>query len=268
MEFITLNNGVQMPCIGMGGWAQKSENIIDAINVGYRLIDTAAQYENEAEIGKAVAECGVPRDKLFVTTKLWTEDIRQRRVKEAFKESLNRLGLEYIDLYIIHWPAAGFEEAYLVMEELYREGFIKAIGVSNFEVHHLDELTLAGATITPAVDQIESHPYFTNDVVVEECKKRGIVPEAWCPLGGPGSGELNDDVIKQIAKIHNKTTAQVIVRWHYQRGVVAIPKTSNPERASVNRDVFDFILSEDEMKMISGLDKGLRLGAHPDNFDF
>ena len=268
MEKINLNNNIQMPAMGIGGWSQKKDAILEALSIGYRLIDTAAQYGNEAEVGAAIKESGIEREKIFLVTKLWTQDIRDRRVRAAFMESLQRLDTDYVDLYLIHWPAEGFEEAWLEMEELYKEGKIKAIGVSNFEPHHLEALVDAGATVVPAVNQVESHPYFSNKDVIEYCRKHGIVPEAWCPLGGPGSSELKDERIQSIAERHHKTTAQIILRWHLQRGVVTIPKSSKLERMKQNFDVFDFLLSDEDMSLINSLDCGKRLGAHPDTFDF
>lgn len=265
---IALNNGIKMPIIGMGGWAQEKEQILQALYCGYRLLDTAAQYGNEEEFGAAIAESNIIRNEIFLTTKLWTEDIRQHRVREAFNGSLERLQTDYIDLYVIHWPAEGFEDSWLEMEKLYQRGKIRAIGVSNFEPHHLRELEENGATITPAVNQVESHPYFSNQEVIDYCKGRGIVPEAWCPIGGPKSRDMDDDVIAGIARNHNVTPSQVMLRWHIDRGVVAIPKTSHIERMNENIDVFNFELTEDEMTQISSLDQGKRLGAHPDNFDF
>lgn len=267
-EEVILNNGIEMPKVGIGGWAQNKEDILNALLIGYRMIDTAAQYGNEEEIGCAVTESGVRREDVFVVTKIWTQDIRSERTYAAFEDSLKRLGMDYVDLLLIHWPASGFEDAWIEMEKIYKAGKTRAIGVSNFERHHLETLTLNGATIVPAVNQIESHPYFVNQGIVKVCKTTGIVPEAWCPLGGPGSGELQDQVIKEIAVNNRKTPAQVILRWHLQRGVVVIPKSSKPERMKENINIFDFELSESDMEKIALLEQGKRLGAHPDNFDF
>lgn len=268
MEYVELNNGVIMPMLGIGGWSQKADAILEAINIGYRLIDTAAQYGNEAEIGKAIKESGIDRKEIFLSTKLWTQDVRDHRVREAFEESLDRLETDYIDLYLIHWPAEGFEDAWLEMEKLYREGRIKAVGVSNCEEHHLDSLIENGASVIPAVNQVEAHPYFSNKEIIDCCKRREIIPEAWCPLGGPGSSELSDEKINDIADRYGKTVAQVILRWHIQNGVVIIPKSANPERMRQNIDVFDFKIADEDMTIISNLDAGRRLGPHPDKFDF
>ena len=265
---IILNNGSIMPIIGIGGWAQKKKDICNALNTGYRMIDTAAQYGNETEVGNAIKESCVKREDIFLTTKLWTRDVREGKVVEAFENSLKNLKTEYVDLYLIHWPAEGFEKAWMEMEKLYLKGRIRSIGVSNFEKHHFEELIEYGASVVPAVNQIESHPFFSNQDIIDYATSRDIVSEAWCPLGGPGSGEMNDMVIKEIASKFNKTPAQIILRWHVQRGVVVIPKSSNEERMKQNLEVFDFELGEDDMRVVGALEKGRRLGAHPDHFDF
>ena len=263
-----LNNGVSIPAIGMGGWDQKENQVLDSLSTGYRLLDTAAQYGNEGEYGQALSTTDIKREEIFLTTKLWTDDVRSRRTREAFNESLERLKTDYIDLYLIHWPAEGFEEAWLEMEDLYKEKKIRSIGVSNFELHHFECLKKHGATVIPAVNQIEIHPYLSNSEVVDYCLSNGIRPEAWCPIGGPERKEINDDIIKEIAENHGKSAPQIILRWHFQRGVISIPKTSHVERMKENKDIFDFELSPEEMKMINGLDRNRRLGPHPDNFDF
>ena len=268
MNRIRLNNGIEIPQLGIGGWAQKAEEIAEAIRQGYRLIDTAAQYGNEEEVGKAVRSSDIGREEVFLTSKLWTEDIRQRRTGKAFEESLKRLKTDYLDLFLIHWPAEGYQEAWLEMEKLYAEGRVRSIGVSNFEPHHLKALIDAGAEITPAVNQVELHPYFSNREVSKACKDSRIYMEAWCPLGGPGSGEMKDETIAGIADSHGKTPAQIILRWHIQNDVIVIPKSSKVERMKENFDVFDFSLSEEEMRLIDALERGKRLGAHPDHFDF
>lgn len=265
---IKLNNGTFIPPIGMGGWSQKKEQILMALDLGYRLLDTAAQYGNEEEFGEALSASGVDRRDIFLTTKLWTEDVRQHRTRDAFQESLERLKTDYVDLYLIHWPAEGFEDAWLEMERLYEEKRIRAIGVSNFEIKHFERLKSNGARVIPAVNQIEIHPYFSNERVVDYCRKEGILPEAWCPLGGPDNMESRDEQIMQIAKKYAKTPQQIILRWHYQRGVVAIPKTARQGRMKENIDIFDFDLSGDELELINNLNVDKRLGADPNSFDF
>ena len=232
------------------------------------MIDTAAQYGNEEEIGSAVMESGIGRNDIFITTKLWTEDVREERTASALEDSLRRLKTDYVDLFLIHWPAEGFEKAWLEMETIYKSGKARAIGVSNFEKHHIESLTQKGAEIVPAVNQVESHPYFSNSEIIDSGKDIGAVMEAWCPLGGPGSGEINDETIRDIASEYHKTSAQIILRWHMERGVVVIPKSSNIDRMRQNIDIFDFSMTEEDMDRINALERGGRLGAHPDHFDF
>ena len=265
---LMLNNGVEIPSIGMGGWGQKKEQVLMALNVGYRLLDTATQYGNEEEFGVALTMSEISRKDVFLTTKLWTEDIRQHRTRDAFQESLERLRTDYVDLYLIHWPAEGYEDAWLEMENLYKEKKIRAIGVSNFEIKHFERLKAVGASVLPAVNQIEIHPYFGNDIVVDYCRKKDILSEAWCPIGGPNNMESRDEHIIQIAEKYNKTPQQVILRWHFQRGVIAIPKTSRIERMKENIDIYDFDLNDEEFALINSLNRDQRLGANPNNFDF
>lgn len=267
MESITLNNGVAIPQLGIGGFAQTEEGIRDAIELGYRLIDTAAQYGNEEAVGAAIKESGVSREEIFLTTKLWTEDIRQGRTREAFFESLKRLQTEYADLYLIHWPAKGYEAAWEEMERLYEEGYIRAIGVSNFHRVHMDALAEREG-IVPAVNQIESHPHFSNQELIDNCKGRGMAVEAWCPLGGAGGHLLEDQVLAEMAEQYRKTPAQIVIRWHLQRGIIVFPKSAHKERMAANREVFDFALTEADMERINGLDRHRRIGADPEHFDF
>jgi len=268
MRKIVLNEGIEMPVIGIGGWAQKEQDIRNALMVGYRMVDTAAQYGNEIEIGNAIRKSGIDRKEIFLTTKIWTQDVRDGKVKEAFENSLVKLQTDYVDLLLIHWPAVGFEKAWIEMEGLYKTGKIRAIGVSNFEKHHFEELESYGASIVPFVNQIESHPYFSNQDMINYATSRGIVSEAWCPLGGPSSNEMNDEKIARISENLNKTPAQVILRWHLQRGVITIPKSSNIDRMKQNIEVFDFELSDEDMKIMDSLECNKRLGAHPDCFTF
>lgn len=183
MDYVILNNGVKIPQLGIGGFAQGAEEIAQAIHIGYRLIDTAAQYGNEEQVGQAIQKSGVPREEIFLSTKLWTEDIRKRRVREAFFESLKRLDVSYVDLFLIHWPAGGFVDAWLEMERLYREGYIRAIGVSNCHRIHIEQIEEA-ATIIPAVNQMESHPKFINQELIDFCKRKGMNQKHGAPWGG------------------------------------------------------------------------------------
>lgn len=269
---IALNNDVMIPQIGFGVFqVQDGPETVDAVRTaiedGYRHIDTASVYGNESSVGKAIAESGVDRADLFVTTKLWNDDIRKHRTKDAFQESLDRLGLDYVDLYLIHWPAEGWQEAWSAMQELYAQGRMRAIGVSNFERNHLTEL-LEQTDVLPAVDQVESSPTFPNQDLIDFCHGKDIAVEAWSPLGGTGGNLLADQRLLDIGEKYGKSSAQVVLRWDLQRGVIPLPKSVHSTRIMQNIHVFDFELDESEMQLISSLDTGKRNGADPNNFDF
>ncbi len=272
MNYIELNNGVKIPQLGLGVFrspaGQDTRNAVKwALDSGYRHIDTAKIYENEADVGIAIEESGVKREDIFLTTKLWNDDIRAGRAEEAFYESLERLRTDYVDLYLIHWPADGFEQAWITMEKLYNEGRIKAIGLSNFHESHLEKIKKT-ATVKPVVNQIESHPYFNNQNLINLCLKQGIQVEVWSPLGGTGGNVLQDKAINELAVKYGKSAAQIVIRWDIQRNVIVIPKSVHKERIKANLDVFDFELSKEDMQIIDNLDRNLRVGADPDNFDF
>ena len=269
---IALNNDVMIPQIGFGVFqVEDGPQTVDAVRTaledGYRHIDTASVYGNEASVGKAIAESDVDRADLFVTTKLWNDDIRKRRTKDAFQESLDRLGLDYVALYLIHWPAEGWQEAWAAMQELYAQGRMRAIGVSNFERNHLTEL-LEQTDVLPAVDQVESSPTFPNQDLIDFCHGKDIAVEAWSPLGGTGGNLLTDQRLLDIGEKYGKSSAQVVLRWDLQRGVIPLPKSVHSTRIMQNIHVFDFELDESEMQLISSLDTGKRNGADPNNFDF
>ncbi len=268
----SLNAGNRLPWLGLGVWQisgdDETEKVVrSAIDVGYRSIDTARIYGNERGVGRAIRSCGVPREQLFVTTKVWNDDIRAGRIEAAFDQSMKQLGLEYVDLYLVHWAMPGkVASTWKAMERLLHTGRVRAIGVSNHARPHLDEI-LAVAEVKPAVNQIEFHPYLQSRPLVEFCLAQGIRPEAWSPLMVGGS-VLTDPVLSEVARRHGKTVAQVILRWDVQRGVVTIPKTVRPERMRENAAIFDFELDAGEMAAIDALDRGHRTGADPLNVPF
>ena len=269
---ITLNNGTVIPQVGLGVFqTPDGDTTVNAVTValeaGYRHIDTAMIYRNEASVGEGIRRSGVPRDDIFVTTKLWNDDIRARRGQDAFEESLDRLGLDYVNLYLIHWPADGWQQAWDDLQAIYASGRAKAIGVSNFQRHHLEEL-LANSDVKPAVDQIESSPQFANQELIDFAHAQGIDVEAWSPLGGTGGNLLADPRLAEIGAKYGKSAAQVVIRWHIQRGVVVLPKSTHAERIRQNLDVFDFNLTDADMAAVSAVDTGRRNGADPDDFDF
>lgn len=260
MEYITLNNGVQMPMEGFGVFqvseAEVCEQAVsDALEVGYRLIDTAAAYFNEEAVGAAIRKSGIPREELFITTKLWIQDAGYENAKKAFRTSLDKLGLDYLDLYLIHQPMNDYYGSWRAMEELYEEGKIRAIGVCNFYPERLADLCL-NAKVTPAVNQVEIHPFFAQTDAMENMKEFGVQPEAWGPLAEGQHGIFTNPVLTEIGKKYGKTAAQVSLRWNTQRGVVIIPKSTHKERMEENLNIWDFTLSDEEMKAIAGLDLG------------
>lgn len=270
---LTMNNGVQIPQLGLGVFQTPdgkatSQAVTWALQAGYRHIDTAMIYGNEESVGQGIRDSGLKRRDVFLTTKLWNDDIRSGRAKEAFEESLDRLGTDYVDLYLIHWPAQGWQQAWQDMEELYRQRRVRAIGVCNFQQHHLEELHSISST-KPAVNQIESSPQFANQELIDYCHgELRIDVEAYSPLGGTGGSVLSDPRLESISRRVGRSPAQVVLRWHIQRGLIVIPKSTHQERIEQNAQVFDFTLDEDDMKAISAMDSGVRAGADPDNFDF
>jgi methylglyoxal/glyoxal reductase len=267
----TLHNGVKMPWFGLGVYkVEEGEEVIKsvkaALNNGYISIDTAAFYKNEEGVGQAIHESDVPREELFITTKVWNSDQGYESTLQAFETSIQKLGLDYIDLYLVHWPVKGkYNETWKALEKLYKDGRVRAIGVCNFHVHHLQDL-ISHAEIKPMVNQIEYHPNLTQKEVHEFCKKESIQLEAWAPL--KRGGLFSDPVITEIAQNHNKSAAQVILRWDLQNEVVTIPKSVKEHRIIENSNVFDFELSSEEMERINDLNKNERIGPDPDHFDF
>ena len=257
MQYFTLNNGLKIPALGFGVFqvpdpAQCEQAVTDALNAGYRLIDTAAAYMNEQAVGKAIAKSGIPREELFITTKLWVQDASYEKAKDAIERSLNNLGLDYLDLYLIHQPMGDYYGAYRAMEEAYRAGKLKAIGVCNFYPHALTDFCET-VDIIPAVNQVELHPFFAQEGALKVMKEYGVTPEAWGPFAEGKHGIFTHPVLTKIGNKYGKTTAQVALRWNIQRGVVVIPKSVHPERIKANIDVFDFELTKEDMDKISAL---------------
>lgn len=272
MQAIELENGMPIPQLGLGvyqaGFHGATEQAVTwALEAGYRHIDTASAYGNEDEVGRAIAASDVAREDVFITAKVWNDDIRNHTVEEAFERTLDQLQTDYIDLYLLHWPTEGRTAAWHVLEKLYQQGRALAIGVSNFHQHHLEDLD-AYANINPMLNQIESHPANSNQALIDYCQDRGITVSAWSPLGGPRVNLLNHPVLTDLATRYGKTPAQIVLRWHMQRGVVAIPKSSHKERIVRNARIFDFALSAADMQLISSLDQGFRVGPDPDDFNF
>ncbi|MEV0646305.1 aldo/keto reductase [Phytomonospora sp. NPDC050363] len=273
---LTLNNGVEMPALGFGVFqtppGETVEAVRTALSTGYRLIDTAAAYGNEREVGEAIIRSGLPREDVFIETKVWISDFGYDQTLHAFDKSAGKLGVDRIDLFILHQALPGrFEltrEAYRALETLLADGKVRAIGVSNFMPDHLDAL-LEKATVVPAVNQVEVHPYFTQPDVRAADEARGIVTQAWSPIGGitsyrgTGTSTFDDPAIGEIAAAHGKTPAQVMIRWHLQEGRSAIPKSVRAERIVENFDVFDFELTDDQIAVLEGLDTGVRGGPEP-----
>lgn len=267
----TFNDGKKIPQLGFGVWQVENDKatpaVVKALEVGYRHIDTAAIYGNEEGVGKAIKDSGIARDELFVTTKLWNDSHEKDAARKGIETSLSKLGLDHVDLYLIHWPATvkygdAFIEAWDAMQEFKAEGLVTSIGVSNFHEMHLARLNGE----TPVVDQVELHPTFQQSELRKVLDDRDIVTEAWSPLGQ--SKDLENDKISAIAKELGVTPAQVIIRWHLQLGNVVIPKSVTPERIASNFDVFGFELTGEQMEQIATLDEGNRLGGNPETADF
>ncbi|PAL14845.1 aldo/keto reductase [Peribacillus simplex] len=258
MQKVILNNGVEMPILGFGVYQitdpkECEQSVYDAIMTGYRLIDTAAVYQNEEAVGRAIKRSGVPREELFITTKLWIQDTGYESTKKAFVRSLDKLQLDYLDLYLIHQPYGNVYGSWRAMEELYREGKIRAIGVSNFQLDRLIDLSIHNEE-TPAVNQIETHPFCQQIESAQFMKENNVQIESWGPFAEGKNNMFGNEVLVSIAKNHNKSVAQVILRWLTQRGIVVIPKSVHKERIIENFHIFDFELSQDDMETIATLD--------------
>lgn len=260
MEFVTLSNGVQMPLEGFGVFqvpeaAICEQAVSDAFSVGYRLIDTAAAYFNEEAVGAAIAKSGIPREELFITTKLWIQDAGYESARRAFETSVQKLGLDYLDLYLIHQPMNDYYGAWRAMEELYEAGKIRAIGVCNFYPDRLTDLCL-NARIAPMVNQVELHPFFAQTRAVENMKSLHVQPEAWGPMAEGKHDIFTHPILTELGQKYGKTAAQVALRWNAQRGVVIIPKSTHKERMEENFNIWDFALSDEDMAAIAKLDLG------------
>ena len=267
---VLLNNGVRMPGLGLGVFrVPEGEDVRNAVGaaleIGYRAIDTAAIYGNEEGVGKALKASGIPRDQLFITSKVWNGDQGYEGTLKAYEASLDKLGLEYLDLYLIHWPVKGkYTDTWKAMIKLYKDKKVRAIGVSNFHVHHLKDIMAIGDVI-PAVDQVELHPLLSQKELRGFCRENGIQIEAWSPIM---KGNLDFPILLELARKYGKTPAQIVLRWHIQNNVVIIPKSVRKNRILENSRIFDFSLSADDMGKCDSLNRNKRLGSDPDNFNF
>lgn len=261
-RYAALSNGVQMPLLGLGVMhmygTECIRSICEAIQAGYRLIDTAAIYGNEETVGKAIRASGIDRKELFVTTKLWVQDADYERAKAACERSLEKLGMDYIDLYLIHQPLGDVYGAWRAMEELYEQGRTRAIGVSNLNIGRVVDLSMHNK-VTPHVSQVELHPFYQQGKALAEMRKLAIQPQGWAPFAEGRNNLFQDETLTAIGKKYGKTPAQVVLRWNIQRGVAVIPKSSNPKRIWENADIWDFALSDGDMALISAMDGGKEL---------
>ncbi len=268
---VTLNNQVKIPQLGLGVFKtpegdETYHSVLWALEAGYRHIDTAKAYGNEASVGRAVRDSKIPREQIFITTKLWTTDMREDREEEAFHESLKLLGVEYIDLYLMHWPVSGkYPESWTIMENMYKDGLVRAIGISNFNPHHFETL-MDTALVVPAINQIELHPLLLQPDVTHYFKDEGIAIAAWSPLGR--GTLLTNPVIMDIAARYERTEAQIILRWHLQHGNIVIPKSTHKERIISNTDLYGFALTTEDMASIDALNENHRTGSDPDTFKY
>ncbi len=267
----TLNNGLEMPYFGLGVFkTNDGDEVIQSINyaldTGYRLIDTAALYYNEKGVGEAVRNSSVGRENIFVTSKVWNLDQGYDNTLRAFEQSIDKLGFDYLDLYLVHWPVQEkYKDTWLALEHLYDQGVVKAIGVSNFLVHHLEDL-LSSANIIPMVNQVEFHPYVVQQQLLDYCTQNKIQFESWSPLMQGKILQVKE--LNEIAEKYNKNVVQLVLRWNLQKNVIVIPKTVHKDRIESNAEIFDFEISVEDMVLIDSLDRNERTGAHPDTFDF
>jgi 2,5-diketo-D-gluconate reductase A len=266
MMNITLNNGIKMPLLGFGTYLLRDgleceQSVLNALNIGYRLIDTAAAYNNEESVGRAIKKSNVKREEIFVTTKFLPVDPGYEKAKRAFEASLKKLGLDYIDLYMIHLPQGDVSSSWTAMEELYKEGKVRAIGVSNFNMNQIQNL-LKQHSVIPAVNQVETHPFSQKAEMQRALKSQGIQLESWAPFAQGKNNLFNNELLKALSSKYHKSIAQVVLRWLIQKEVVVIPKSANIKRINENFNVFDFELSSDDMATVKSLDKGRGLIYH------
>lgn len=263
MQYLTLNNGVKMPILGFGVYQippeETKQAVLDAIDVGYRSIDTAQSYFNEMEVGEAIAECGIPREEMFITTKVWIENYGYEKCRASVLESLEKLGLDYIDLVLLHQPFSDYYGAYRALEDLYEEGLIRAIGVSNFYPDRLTDICLFERKVIPAINQVETNPLNAQYAAQANMEKNGVQIAAWAPFGEGKNGMFANETLIKIGKKYDKSVAQVILRWLIERSVVVLCKSSHKERMAENIDVFDFALDEEDMLEIMNLDSASSL---------
>jgi diketogulonate reductase-like aldo/keto reductase len=270
--YLTLSNGVKMPQLGLGVYgaedgAQTEHAVLSALEAGYRHFDTAAVYGNERGVGSALEKSGIARSDVFLTGKIWNSHIRAGQTLSAFYQTLENLDTDYLDLCLLHWPVEGKEEAWQTLTQLYGRGRIRAIGVSNFHVHHLNDLVRATG-VKPMLDQVESHPLMNNQKLIDACQNAGIAVGVWSPLGGPRVPLLEHPALRALAEKYGRTPAQIVLRWDIQRGVAVIPKSVHSDRIVSNAQIFDFALTEEDMTQIQALDMGLRVGPDPEHFNF
>ncbi|MEM8509099.1 MAG: aldo/keto reductase [Bacteroidota bacterium] len=267
----TLHNGVEMPYFGLGVYLSKDgQEVINAVKwaleAGYRHIDTASIYKNEEGVGAGLKHSGVPRDEIFVVSKVWNNNQGYEATLKAFDESLKRLDLEFLDLYLIHWPVAGkYKDTWKALEKIYDEGRVRAIGVSNFMQHHLEDV-MQDCTVVPMVNQMEFHPFLVQQDLIDFCNKNTIQYEAWSPMMQGKIFGMEEFMV--LSEKYGKSIAQIVLRWDLQKGVVTIPKSSKKERILANADIFDFELSEEDVQLLDAMHRGKRFGPDPDNFDF
>ena len=273
MEYQKLNNGVEIPVVGLGVFRMEDKkeaynSVRKAIDLGYRHIDTAMIYENEEPVGRAIRESGVNREDIFLTTKLWNDDIADGNEQKAIETSLKKLGLDYVDLYLVHWPIKDkYVSVWKQMEKFAQSGKAHTVGVSNYTEKQLKEIIDLGSLI-PAVNQIELHPYLSQKPLVEFCNQHNIKVESWSPFCANKNNLLQEPILKEVGEKYAKSSAQIVLRWNIERGLIVIPKSSNPQRQKENLDVFDFTLNEEDMNKIYSLNQETRVGPHPDEVGF